>query len=101
MKHAPIIAINIIKKYLSHLPKEHVEIILNWSHIVGDYKDSATPYKLKFTKNKLNKDIKTLVINCNSSSLVYSLHFSKEVIIQRINNYFGYKAIDDIDFVVM
>jgi hypothetical protein len=101
MKHFPSIAINIIKKSLSHLPKEHVEIILNWSVIIGEYSANCSPHKIKFTKNKLNNDVKILMINCYNSSFANNLSFSRELIVARVNNYFGYKAIDNVEFIVL
>ncbi len=72
------------------------EIIVNWGAIVGDrFALKASPLKISSMREK-GKKIDILYISVQNSSLALELSFQKEIIVERIAIYLGFKAIEDI-----
>ena len=69
----------------------HFEIIKNWKNIIGEkmLKD-VTPVKIK----KINNE-NILSINVNKSVMI-EIEYSRDQIIERINSYLGFNAINKI-----
>ena len=71
------------------------EILARWSAIVGD--DLATfavPLEVKFPRGK-NAGA-TLVLRISSGAAATMLHLKTPLILERVNAFFGYKAIDKV-----
>ncbi len=71
------------------------EILARWTSIVGD--DLATfavPLEVKFPRGK-NAGA-TLVLRISSGAAATMLHLKTPLILERINAFFGYKAIDKV-----
>jgi hypothetical protein len=69
----------------------HFEIIKNWKNIIGEkmLKD-VTPLKIK----KINNE-NILTINVNKSVMM-EIEYSRDQIVERINSYLGFNAINKI-----
>ena len=69
----------------------HFEIIKNWKNIIGEkmLKD-VTPLKIK----KINSE-NILTINVNKSVMM-EIEYSRDQIVERINSYLGFNAINKI-----
>ncbi len=67
-------------------------ILQGWPLVVGDaYKDMVLPQKLQFPKGKTTEGtLSVLVENSGAAMLVQHL---QPVILERVNRYFGYKAL--------
>ena len=79
------------KKILKKDGFVHFEIIKNWKNIIGEkmLKD-VTPVKIK----KINNE-NILSINVNKSVMI-EIEYSRDQIIERINSYLGFNAINKI-----
>jgi len=79
------------KKILKKEGFLHFEIIKNWKNIIGEkmLKD-VTPIKIK----KINNE-NILTINVNKSVMM-EIEYSRDQIIERINSYLGFNAINKI-----
>lgn len=77
-------------------------ILRQWEDIVGsDFAGKAQPVKLNYRKNKkTNKTLASLDIATTSAYSV-SLHYQKNLILERINRIFGNDWISDIRFVTV
>lgn len=72
----------------------HAQIILNWSSIVGEhFARLCKPLKLTFPYKDRSQGRLYLTA---PSVLSLELHFQHEQILEKINQYFGYKAIHKI-----
>jgi hypothetical protein len=67
-------------------------ILQDWPQVVGDvYKDMVLPTKLQFPKGKNTEGtLSVLVENSGAALLVQHL---QPLILERVNRYFGYKAL--------
>ncbi len=79
------------KKILKKEGFLHFEIIKNWKNIIGEkmFKDVA-PLKIK----KINNE-NILTINVNKSVMM-EIEYSRDQIIERVNSYLGFNAINKI-----
>jgi hypothetical protein len=79
------------KKILKKEGFLHFEIIKNWKNIIGEkmFKD-VVPLKIK----KINNE-NILTINVNKSVMM-EIEYSRDQIIERINGYLGFNAINKI-----
>jgi hypothetical protein len=71
------------------------EILARWSTIVGD--DLATfaaPVEVKFPRGKNAGATLVLRISCGAAATM--LHLKTPLILERVNGFFGYKAIDKV-----
>lgn len=77
-------------------------ILGQWEEIVGsDFASKAQPIKLNYRKNKkTDKPLASLDIATTSAYSV-SLHYQKNLILERINRIFGSDWISDIRFVTV
>ncbi|MBI1954334.1 MAG: DUF721 domain-containing protein [Proteobacteria bacterium] len=72
----------------------HAQIILNWSSIVGEhFARLCSPLKLTFPYKDRSQGCLYLTA---PSVLSLELHFQQDQILEKINQYFGYKAIHKI-----
>ena len=62
-----------------------------WAEIVPEYKDYSRPLKMYQG---------TLTIASNSSSAAHNMQMQGDLLIQRINTFFGYNAVKSIKFVI-
>ena len=86
----------ILKKIYSHKGEGFAEIVINWGKIVGEeFKSNTSPVNIKYYKRN-NITHKTLVISTIDKASILKLKFSEMIILERINNYLGYKAVDEI-----
>lgn len=70
------------------------KIITHWMHIVGErYARLSLPEKITFPKGK--KDEGTLHLNVTSSGSLL-IHYAQGLILEHVNTFFGYKAIEKI-----
>ena len=79
------------KKILKKDGFAYFEIIKNWKNIVGDKIFTETsPVKIKKVNNE-----NILTINVNKSIMI-EIEYSRDQIIEKINSYLGFKAINKI-----
>ena len=77
-----------------------VEIILNWSKIVGiKYSNNTSPFRISTIREKKQK-INILLVEVDNSSTSVEMSFQQDVIIERMAVYMGYKAINKIRTIV-
>jgi hypothetical protein len=67
-------------------------ILMDWSKIVGNFDRYSKPQKVEW--NSATK--KGRLIISLSSGMVTQFHYQKKMILDRLNQYFGYNAIEDI-----
>ena len=74
-------------------------IVQDWQKIVGaEYANSIFPEKITFPARKRNNGILTVKASSHSTSLIFQ-HIHSYVI-DRINMYYGYRAVDRIKVIV-
>jgi hypothetical protein len=72
-----------------------IDIITNWSEIVGNIlAQNSTPQKIIFPKNQ--KDNGVLYLAVQSGAFAVEIKHREKYILDKINTYFGYKAISTI-----
>ncbi len=70
------------------------KIITHWSQIVGErFADLSLPEKITFPLNKKTEG--TLHLSVTSSGALF-LQYTQDLLLERINVYFGYKAVSKI-----
>jgi hypothetical protein len=71
------------------------KLISDWNVIVGiEYGNRSTPKKISFYRQ--SKDNGTLYIETYDSGVALELEYMKEIVLEKIARYFGYKAIAKI-----
>lgn len=74
-------------------------LVEDWEKIVGpDYANSISPEKITFPAGKRNRGALLVKASSHSTSLIFQ-HIHSYVI-DRINTYYGYKAVDKIKVIV-
>ena len=82
-----------VKKILNKKNDIFHEILGKWSNIVGKkISNLSCPAIIKFSKDNKNNSL-TVTINKGSE---IEIEYSKNIIIEKINNYFGYNLIKEI-----
>ncbi|MDX1923647.1 MAG: DUF721 domain-containing protein [Rickettsiaceae bacterium] len=85
-----------LKKVYKKNGEDFAEIAANWNKIVGsNISYLAIPAGLKYFKTASGKTA-CLTLLASSPSLVLELQFAETAILERVNQYFGYKAINSI-----
>ena len=69
------------------------QIISSWNSLIGEFKNYASPIRIKFPKNKFDEG--TLIVNVKSG-IGPEIEMKSKDIINKINSMFGYKAINKI-----
>ncbi len=90
----------IIRKLLAGVNPWFVEIIINWSTIAGGkFCDRTIPLRVSsIIENR--KKVNILHVQAEDAPLSCELMFCQDLIIERINVYLGFKAIDKITSIV-
>ena len=87
-----------LRKLYDKKGKEFSEIAINWGKIAGDeISKKCIPVDMKYYK-KNSERYNILVVSLKNKSGIFEMKFSEMVIIERINNYLGFKAISGINF---
>jgi hypothetical protein len=87
-----------LKKLHNKKGKEFSEIVINWSKIAGEeLSKKCIPVDMKYYKKNSEK-CNILVLSLNNKSAIFEIKFSEMIIIERVNNYLGFKAISGINF---
>jgi hypothetical protein len=74
-------------------------MVAEWAHIVGsDTAAKSIPLDLKYTK-KQNQQSEAVLHLAVQSAFALELSYEKGLLIQRLNEFFGYPAIRDIKFI--
>ena len=74
-------------------------LVEDWERIVGpDYANSISPEKITFPAGKRNHG--TLLVKASSHSTSLIFQHIHSYVIDRINTYYGYKAVDKIKVIV-
>tara|TARA_B100001765_G_C19444903_1_gene311815 strand:- start:260 stop:745 length:486 start_codon:yes stop_codon:yes gene_type:complete len=82
-----------VKKILNKNGYVYSEILNKWNYLVGNKISKVSfPKTLKIDGKKI---LGTLIINVQRGSEI-DIEFSKNIIIEKINSYFGYKILSDI-----
>jgi len=75
-----------------------IDILKNWSNIVGeDLSKDTLPEKLDFPKDSQAGG--TLLVSVSSGALALELQHKTPIVLEKINTYFGYKAVDHIKII--
>ncbi len=70
------------------------KILLEWDKIVGgEFASWCMPLKVQFQYKKRNNGVLHLKVNPSHALLITH---SKDLVVEKVNTYFGYKAIQDI-----
>ncbi len=86
----------LVKESLTKKGFRHPHIILYWREIVGDYlADFTLPIKIHFSPLAQHRSLGILTIWV-SSAVALEVDHSKEIIMERLNQYFGYRAIEKV-----
>ena len=90
----------ILKKIsLNFAPKfgsDRIKLINNWNNIIGDeFAKYSYPYKI--TKAKVGDTLTIVVNNAPAASMI---SFTQNLLIEKINIYFGYKLIHSIKIII-
>ena len=73
----------------------HADIIMNWAAICGaDIARMATPLRINFPRGQ--RALGTLVVKLKLASASALLQYSFPQIMDRVNAYFGYKAVSSV-----
>ena len=89
---------DIIKKLNSTKGEVFAEICAKWLDIAGaEFAKSTLPVDIRYFKTSKGKDI-SLVLKLDQKADMLQIQFSESIIIERINTYFGYKAITKLKF---
>tara|TARA_B100000941_G_scaffold11046_1_gene6859 strand:+ start:157 stop:633 length:477 start_codon:yes stop_codon:yes gene_type:complete len=89
---------NKVKKILETRGFFEIELLSNWKRIVGNKFDHLTvPVRLKASKSSSNKT-GTLVVKVDRS-IAFAFDHEKAKIINEINSFFGYEAINRIELI--
>ncbi len=100
MKQTRVPSFQLISKLLPKLVKAtfekkgfiQAEILLEWDKIVGqEMSQKCTPEKLVFSKGKKTEGILYLNVHISSGLLI---EYGSPLIIDKINSYFGYQAVN-------
>ncbi len=83
----------LIEEYLKKNNYVETKIILNWYKIIDDYNEITFPHKVSFIKNKRNDGL--LILNVKKGFGI-EVQMKIPTILDKINNYLGYKAISKI-----
>ncbi len=96
--------VQLVGKILKDISKSYLEkrgymigaLINDWPLIIGEsYAPYCAPENISFFKKGQGGTLQMVVY---SQSMILSLHHLQPVIIEKINTYFGYKAVDKITF---
>lgn len=94
-----LIGEEINKKIYNILKKKNpilAELIIDWKKIVGEkFSKNSIPTKIIRSKES-GKYINILYINTENSSVAMEISYQKEIILERISVYMGYKSVDKI-----
>ena len=75
-----------------------IDLFQNWQNIVGeDLAPHSLPERIDPKKN--DEGIATLVICVSSGAFALEFQHKSQIIIEKINTFFGYKAIDKLKIV--
>lgn len=93
MKQVP----NLLRSVLGQIYKDQnfIDLMFSWDKFCS----VGTPVNLK-TLKKGEKIVKVLHIKVNDTSTSLNVTYQKAIIIKQINNFFGYKFIDDISILI-
>ena len=88
----------IVKPLISKRGFGNSEIINNWVNIVGDkLAQNITPQKISYNNNSNVEGV--LLLRVNSSSVALELQYIEKQIVNKINTYFGFSAIERIKII--
>lgn len=86
----------LINKLYSKKGAEFAAISSNWNQIAGDdISKNSIPIDMKYYKTQNGKE-RMLVLSVSNNSKILELQFSTGIIIERVNNYLGFKAISKV-----
>ncbi len=75
-----------------------IDIIKNWNKIVGeDIAQNSLPQKIDFKKD--SRENGTLYLMTSSGAFALEISHRQNLIVEKINTYFGYKAINQIKII--
>lgn len=76
-----------------------IDLITNWKSIAGEEIGSySLPQSIRFAKNEKNNG--TLIVAVKSSAFSLEINAKKNVIIDKINTFFGFSLIKDLKTIV-
>lgn len=85
----------LIKKLLGGSGLVQVELFAEWKNIVGEETSSySAPQKIDFKKDSRNGGILHIAVPDGAFALEISAQ--KNILLEKVNSYFGYQAISDI-----
>ncbi len=91
-------ALPIAKELLGKNAFVEIDIIRNWSKIVGEQlAESSLPLELNFNADQKNNGV--LKICVATGALAMEIEQKKVIILEKINTYFGYNAVGAIKIV--
>ncbi len=86
----------VLRKVYSKKGPLFAELMLNWTTIVGsEMSDKIEPFSLRYYVANGEK-ISNLVLKLSRDANSLEVQFAKMTILERINNYFGYRAISEL-----
>ncbi len=89
---------NLIKNLLGTKSFVSYDILKNWSDIVGEELAAyCLPKKIDFKKDA--RDNGTLYLMVNSGAFALEISHQTPVILEKINTYFGYRAVEKIKII--
>lgn len=87
-----------LKKLLGPNGFANIDIVKNWKSIAGEELGAHTlPQKIEFTKDKRTDG--TLYLMTSSGAYALEIQHKANIIIEKINTYFGYRAVQKIKII--
>lgn len=89
---------NMVKNLLGQNSFISYDILKNWADIVGqDLSAHCLPQKIDFKKD--SRDNGTLLLLVESGAFALEIGHQTPIILEKINTYFGYRAVDKIKMI--
>ena len=89
---------SLTKKLLGQAGFAQIEIVKNWHNIVGeDLAQNSLPERIDFKKGERSSG--TLVLSVSSGAFALEISHISPIIIEKINTYFGYRAVQKIHII--
>ena len=86
---------SLTKKLLGQVGFAQIELIKNWHNIVGeDLAQNSLPERIEYKKGE--RAAGTLVLSVSSGAFALEISHISPIIIEKINTYFGYLAVQKI-----
>lgn len=90
----------VARKIFENRGQIFAELMINWSKIIGEhYSEITRPVKITSYKDA-GQEKKMLYISVDNNSLGLEIGYQKDLIIEKIAFYFGFRAINKVKILI-